>query len=115
MSVLPRKDPPFQRDVDSIEMLAKAKERVGGKGRYLCQSYMWTLSEIEKLEQTIGGWTETIDYSGDDRVVLPTYIYEAAKANDIQKVLNWLGPPPVDKEKLNARNPELLVLHWCTV
>ena len=39
-------------------------------------------------------------------MVLPMDIWEAARANDIQKVLNWIGPPPVDKERINARCPE---------
>ena len=41
-------------------------------------------------------------------MVLPGNIYEAAKYNNIQKVLDWLGPPPVDKHRVNARNPDYL-------
>jgi ankyrin repeat protein len=38
--------------------------------------------------------------------VLPDYIYDAVATNDIQKVLNWLGPPPVDTQRINAKSPE---------
>jgi hypothetical protein len=64
---------------------------------------------MEKLEREIGDWTETIYYSDEDvrnRVVLPLDICKAARANDIQKVLNWLGPIPVDKQRINAKDPE---------
>jgi hypothetical protein len=41
-------------------------------------------------------------------VVLPNDIFVAAKKNNMQKVLNWLGPIPVDKRRVNARNPEFM-------
>ena len=48
-------------------------------------------------------------YSDEDKYcVHPTEICKAALANDIQKVLDWLGPLPVDKERINARNPEFM-------
>jgi len=67
-------------------------------------------SQRENLEREFGDWTETIDYSehDDQCLALPDHILEAARANDIQKILNWLGPLPVDKERLNARNPEVM-------
>ena len=33
-------------------------------------------------------------------------ICKAASANDIQKVLNWLGPLPVDKQRINAKDQD---------
>ena len=62
------------------------------------------------MEREIGDWTETIDYSDDDHkcLVLPNDIFVAAGKSNIQKVLNWLGPPPVDKQRLNARIPDLM-------
>jgi hypothetical protein len=63
------------------------------------------------LENEIGDWTETIDYSDDNKeyVVLPTDIgINAVMTNDIQKVLNWLGPLSVDKQRINARIPSLM-------
>ena len=73
---------------------------------------------MEQLEREVGDWTETIDYSdGRECLKLPMDIYEAAKKNDIQKVLNWLGPPPVDKQRINAKNADLLdtTLVFCAV
>jgi hypothetical protein len=40
--------------------------------------------------------------------VLPADIWKAAIGNDIQGVLTWLGPPPVDKQRINAKNPEFM-------
>ena len=62
---------------------------------------------VEEFEREIGDETETIDYYSDKQhVVLPEHIFKAAMINDTQKVLNWLGPFPVDKQRVNARNPE---------
>ena len=78
------------------------------EGDIISPQYMWAKSEVERLEHAVGDWTETIDYSKDDYVVLPLGICKAVMEKDIQKVLNWLGPPPVDKNRLNAKNPEAM-------
>jgi hypothetical protein len=81
------------------------------RGDVFSQSYMSIKSFIEKCEREVGDGTETIDYSEDgdkEYVVLPKDIFDAALANDIQKVLNWLGPPPVDSQRVNARCPDYL-------
>ena len=66
-------------------------------------------SRVDKLEREVGVWTEAIDYSADDDIKcneLPAIIRKAAGRNDIQKVLDWLGPLPVDKQRLNAKNQD---------
>ena len=67
---------------------------------------MWILSQIETLEGEVGDTTETIDYSYEQFTVLPKYICKAARANGAKKILRWLGPLPVDTQRLNAKNPE---------
>lgn len=44
---------------------------------------------------------------GDNFVVLPETITRAAGNNDIQAVLEWLGPEP-DESRLNAKDPKKL-------
>ena len=35
-------------------------------------------------------------------------IFKAAVNSDVQKVLDWLGPPPVDKKRINAKIAEYM-------
>ena len=80
------------------------------EGGIFSENYIFVKSQIEELERDIGDWTETVDYSDEDKncVVLPMDIWKAASANDIQKVLDWLGSLPVDKQRANARNPDYM-------
>ena len=102
------KIPPTKEMVAQLKSWRNAKSDMEAEGDVFCESYMIAKSAVERLENEIGDWTETIDYSSGDNdcVVLPSDIFEAAMANDIQKVLNWLGPHPVDEERINAKNPE---------
>jgi hypothetical protein len=102
------KIPPSKEMISQLKSWRNRKSLLEAKGDTFSQEYMSIKSTVEKLESEIGDWTETIDYSEDQDqcVVLPHDIWEAAYANDIQKVLDWLGPLPVDKERINAREPE---------
>ena len=61
-------------------------------------------SMVEELESEVGDWTETIDYSNEEKcLVLPTDIFLEAGKRNVQKLLDWLGPLPVDKQRVNAR------------
>ena len=115
-----KKIPPSREIVAQLKFWQWQKSEYEAKdGNIFSQSYMNVKSRVEKLEHEIGDWTETIDYSVDDKscLVLPKDIYEAAIENNIQKVLERLGPLPVDKQRLNARNPEMLdvTLVYCAV
>ena len=96
--------------VAQLKFLRKHKSWLEEKGDVFSEDYMMMKLRLEKMEDEVGDWTETIDYSGDDNdcMVLPTDIWEAAKYNNTQKILNWLGPLPVDEQRLNAKNPEKL-------
>ena len=42
--------------------------------------------------------------------MLPEDVSNAARTNDIRTVLDWLGPPPVDTRRINAKNSDYLDL-----
>ncbi|KAL9190482.1 hypothetical protein ACHAXT_007693 [Thalassiosira profunda] len=69
-------------------------------------------ANIERLEREVGNWTEAeaLDYShsGEQSMELPRSIEKAATHGHIQTVLDWLGPPPVDKRRINARDSDCL-------
>ena len=104
------KIPPSKEMVTQLKYWRLRKSQMEAEGDIFSQEYMIAKSEVEKLEREIGDCTETIDYSDEDNnyVILPMDISKAARENNIQKVLDWLGPPPVDKQRVNARCPDHL-------
>ena len=104
------KIPPSKEMLSQLKTWRNCQRLLEEKGDTFSREYMHAKSEIEKLEREIGDRTETIDYSDEDKnyVVLPARVYAAASNNDIQKVLDWLGPSPVDKQRVNAKNPEVM-------
>ena len=99
--------PPSKEMITQLKFWRNRKSDLEAKGDFFSRSYMHAKSRVERLENEVGDWTETIDYSDDkDCVVLPEDICAAAFTNDIQRVLDWLGPHPVDKQRINAKNPE---------
>ena len=101
--------PPSKEMITQLKCLRIMKSEYEAKGDFLSEKYIYAKSRVEELEREVGDWTETIDYSdGNNCVVLPGYISLAASQNDIQKVLDWLGPLPVDKQRVNARCPEVM-------
>ena len=110
------KIPPSREMVAQLKFYQTAKSCLVAKGDVSSEDYMMINSEIERLERKIGDWTETIDYSEDKIcVVLPTDVCRSAAQSEIRKLLNWLGPPPVDKQRVNAKDPEAMDTTWCTV
>ena len=101
MSALPRKDPPTKEMLSQLKFYRNAKSTLEAEGD------ITAISTVERLEREVGDWTETIDYSQDKCLVLPNNIHLAARNGNIQKVLDWLGPLPVDKQRINAKNPEV--------
>ena len=100
--------PPSKEMVAQLKTLRNIKSRLEEMGDTFSDDYMKFKSVAEKLEREVGDWRETIDYSQSDGdcVVLPTDICKAASANDIQKILHWLGPLPVDKQRINAKDQD---------
>ena len=98
------KIPPSKEMIKQLKSLRNLKSQLAAKGDIFSGNYMIIKSKVEKLEREIGDWTETIDYSSGDNdcMVLPTAIHAAALANDIQRILDWLGRPPIDKQRLNV-------------
>ena len=64
-------------------------------------------SQIAELEAVIGD-SEEILKDNEDFVVLPHDILEASYRSHIGIVLDWLGPPPIDKKRINAKDPTRL-------
>ena len=105
------KIPPSKEMISQLKALRNFLGRLEAEGDVFSEEYMAFKWKAEQLEHEIGDWTETIYYSDDDNkcVVLPEDICkEEVCKNDIQKILNWLGPLPVDKQRLNAKNPEFI-------
>lgn len=74
---------------------------------------MQTRGSIAKLEEEIGDWNgETIDYTdpNERNLILPNEIFEASRAvenqKEMKKILDWLGPPPVEKRRINATSTD---------
>lgn len=107
------KIPPSKEMVKQLRFYQIAKGELEAEGDFSSNQYKSFSYEAERLERQFGDAIQTIDYSDDDDkkfFELPMDIYEAAKDNDIRKVLDWLGPLPVDKHRINAKNPEKLDL-----
>ena len=104
------KIPPSKEMLAQLKFWRKRKSDLEAEGNVYSEEYMTVKSEIEKLERAIGDCAETLDYSENNFVALPKGMRRAAKMNDIQKVIDWLGPPPVDKQRINARDPDFMNL-----
>ena len=100
------KIPPSKEMITQLKFYRNIKSRLEEMGDTFSEDCIYAKSRIEDLERDIEDWRETIDYSDDEYVVLPTDIWKAASANDIQKVLNWLGPLPVDTQRINAKDQD---------
>lgn len=57
-------------------------------------------AELEEMEEMIG------DSDVLDDVALPEQLTKAAAANDLRIILEWLGPQPIDQQRLNAKDPQ---------
>ena len=68
------------------------------------EDYMNLLTKLMALEKDFGDWEgDILEYTKEERMALPFDICKAVGRGDIPTVLNWLGPLPVDKLRLNAR------------
>lgn len=80
------------------------------RGDTSSEAYHAAVLLVANMEPQVGDWTESIDLSrsDDQGLTLPQDVADAAKDGDIARVLKWLGPPPVDKLKLDAKDPDFL-------
>ena len=101
------KIPPSKEMISQWKCLRIAKSQMEATGEVFSDEYMFAKSRLEELERDVEDWTETIDYS-DVNKELPWDICVAAKNNSIQKVLDWLGPLPVDKQQINSKTPKAM-------
>ena len=102
------KIPPSREMVAQLKFWQNRKSHLEAEGDIFSEKYMMAKRVAEELERNVGVWTETLDYSNDKCLALPIDICTAARDNYVQNVLDWLGPHPVDKQKLNARIPEMI-------
>ena len=110
--------PPSKEMMTQLKYWRNRTSKYEAKGEVSSGQYMRTKTKVQELERAIGDGTGTIDQSTDDEfLALPTDIVEALAENDIQKVLDWLGPRPIDRRRLNAKNPKMMdfTLMHCAV
>ena len=102
-----KKIPPSKDMIVQLEFHRTHKRRYEARGDTNSEAYRTAVREIKELEAEIGDYDgEGIDY--DECIEMPKYIYDAVMNNDLKSVMDWLGSPPVDKTRLNARYPEFM-------
>ena len=89
-----QKIPPSKEMINQLKCMRRVKSRMEARGDVYSENYAWTKSRLEQLECAIGDWTETIDYSDSTEqcLVIPNNVFNAARANDIQKILKHEKP-----------------------
>jgi len=98
--------PPSKEMLIQLEFHRRELCELKEKGDTTSKDYMLCVNNIKELEAEIDTYEgEGIDYDGC--IELPKYIYDAVMNNDLKSVVDWLGSP-VDKKRLNARDPENL-------
>ena len=100
------KIPPSKDMLIQLECHRELKRDLEEKGDTTSKTYINQLRCIKELEADIGTYDgEGLDY--DDNVEMPKDIFAAVATNNIESVMDWLGSP-VDKKRLNARDPDHL-------
>ena len=89
--------------VIQLHSLRKRTLELEALGDTLSEGYTSVKYLFERLERQVGDWTESIDYSSEEYKLLPDAILNAASENNVQAILDWLGPPPVEKMRIYAR------------
>jgi len=97
------KIPPSKDMMIQLDYHRTKKRDLEEKGETSSKYYSNHLEQIKRLEEEIGDYDgEGLDY--DECIEMPKYIFDAVMDNDFKRVLDWLGTP-VDKKRLNARDP----------
>ena len=103
-----KKIPPSKGMLTQLRSHRKHKRDLEARGDTTSRLYMNNLETIKRLEKEIGDYDgEGLDYDGKQCIELPKYIHKAVETNNIKRVTDWLGSP-VDKDRLNARDPDRL-------
>jgi len=101
-----KKIPPSKDMLIQLEFHRRQKSRLEASGDSTSKNYMLFVNSIKELEAEIGTYDGTgLDYDGC--IELSMAIFDAVMTNDIKCIMDWLGSP-VDKKRLNARDPEHL-------
>ena len=101
-----KKIPPSKDMLSQLEYQRQLKLKLEGIGDTTSEIYSTLDRTVKRLEAEIGTYDgKGIDY--DRCMDIPKYIYDAVKTDDIKSVMDWLGSP-VDKKRLDARDPDHL-------
>ena len=101
-----KKIPPSKDMMIQLEYHRKQKRELEAKGDTTSREYRSQVEQIKDLEEEIGDYDgKGLDYDGCMDV--PKEIVNALKKNNMKMVVKWLGSP-VDKKRLNARDPDHL-------
>jgi len=93
--------------LSQLEYSSQLKRKLEGIGDTTSEIYRGILDRVKRLEAEIGTYDgKGLDYD-DGCMDIPKYIYDAVKTDDIKSVMDWLGSP-VDKKRLDAREPDHL-------
>ena len=99
-----KKIPPSKDMMMQLKCHRDLKRQMEAKGETTSSTYKQVTLNVKQLEAEIGTYDgKGLDYDGC--IEIPEYIYDAVKTNNIKRVMKWLGSP-VDKNKLNARDPD---------
>ena len=101
--------PPSKEMIIQLEYHRKFKSMLEANGDTTSGTYMNQVEHVKRLEAEIGDYDgKGLDYDHDECIeLIPGYIFDAARANNIKRVMKWLGNP-VKKKKLNARYPDYI-------
>ena len=109
-----QKIPPSKEMISQLVTLRRMRTTAELHNDINSNTYKNIVTSINELEEKIGDWDydDALDYDHDeDCVNLPTKLFEdLSEFNDIQDVLDWLGPPPIDPKRVNAKCPSLFNL-----
>lgn len=109
-----QKIPPSKEMISQLVTLRRMRNTAELHNDIHSNRYKSIVSSINDLEEKIGDWDydDALDYDHDeDCVDLPSKLFEdLAENSDMQPVLDWLGPPPIDPKRLNAKCPSLINL-----
>lgn len=112
-----KKIPPSKEMISQLTTYRRIKTTCELDNDTNSKRYTESVAMIDELEKEIGDWEhdDALDYDGeDDCVNLPSELFEEAfnkgevPGDDVEEVLDWLGPPPIDPKRLNAKCPSLM-------